>query len=374
MRVLFIARYRDPSMHRKIHLMAQARDVTIRAVYPARWNDGLVDVAQAPGQEAGVEQQVLSMIGSPTDPHRALYRTLSFGMRDFRPHIVHAEEEPDSLTGLQVAICRRLFAPQARLLFHTWQNQDRHLSWSVRWVLERTLAAADAIFCANQEAVALLEQRGYTRPTPLIPAVGVDTALFVPRTSRADGPFVVGFVGRLVVEKGIDTLIDAVARLAADAPPRPLQLRIIGAGPEELALRRRVDAAGLGARVDFVPPAPPAQIAGLMAELDVLVLPSRTTVVWKEQLGRVLLEAMATGVPAIGSDSGAIPEVIGDAGLIFPEGDVAGLAGALGRLLTDPALARALAERGVVRAREEYSQSVLAARTVDFYRKVMAGP
>lgn len=373
MRVLFIARYRDPSMHRKVQWMAQQPDLHIRAIYPARWDDGLVAVSQSGGDEERLERRVLPMIGAPTDPHRAFYRTLTFGMAAFRPQIIHAEEEPDSLAALHIALCRRLFVPQARLLFHTWQNLDRPLSGPVQWVLGRTLAAADAIFCANREAVDLLRRRGYARPTPLLPAIGVDTELFTPRPSRAAGPFVVGYVGRLVAEKGIDTLLDAASQLTGEHLPRPLHLRIIGGGPEEAGLRRRAAALPPG-RAEFVPPAPPAAIARQMAALDALVLPSRTTPVWKEQLGRALLEAMATGVPVIGSDSGAIPEVIGDAGLIFPEGDGAALAAALRRLLTEPALAGELTRRGIERAETEYSQRILAARTVKFYREMVGNP
>ncbi|MFZ1753300.1 MAG: glycosyltransferase family 4 protein [Caldilineaceae bacterium] len=360
-------------MHRKAEYMAETPDLQIRHIFPKRWQDDLLRVDQQLPELPGLERRPMEMIGSPVDPHRSFYRTLAFGIPGFRPHIIHAEEEPDSLAALQIALCRRVFAPRAKLLLHTWQNLDRPLSRPVSLVLRATLAAADAIFCANQEAVALLRQRGYSRPTPVIPAVGVDTERFGPRAQREPDIFRVGYVGRLVPEKGIDTLIQAAALLVGRQTVGDFQVVIVGGGPAESALRQQMAVLALEERVQFVAPVPTGQIAGLIGGLDALVLPSRSTTVWKEQLGRVLLEAMAVGVPVIGSDSGAIPEVIGDAGLIFPEGDVRALAARLEELRADAGLRGELIGRGLVRATSLYSQKELAARTVEFYGKLGSG-
>ncbi|MCL4835092.1 MAG: glycosyltransferase family 4 protein [Caldilineaceae bacterium] len=365
MRVLFIARYRDPTMHRKVEHMAQTGDLLIRHIFPGVWQDDLLRVDQQLPDMPGLQRRTTGMIGSPIDPHRSFYRSLTLGIPAFRPHIIHAEEEPDSLAALQIVLCRRLFAPQAKLFLHTWQNVDRPLSLPVRAVLAATLAAADAIFCANREAVELLQQRRYLRPMPVIPAVGVDTEQFCPRLPKTSERFRVGYIGRLIPEKGIDILLQAAARLADGC-----QVVIVGGGPEESFLRQQVEALELGDQVQFVASVPTAQIAGVLGGLDALVLPSRSTTVWKEQMGRVLLEAMAVGVPVIGSDSGAIPEVIGEAGLIFPEGDVDALATRLVELMSRSELSRELIRRGQARVNALYSQKKLAARTVEFYRRM----
>jgi glycosyltransferase involved in cell wall biosynthesis len=142
--------------------------------------------------------------------------------------------------------------------------------------------------------------------------------------------------------------------------------------PQRPALEAR--AAPLGHCVQFLGAMPPIQVAQRMRQLNVVVLPSRTTTVWKEQFGRVLTDAMACQVPVIGSDSGAIPEVIGDAGLIFPEGDVTALANCLRQLYESPELARKLAERGYARVMQLYTQERIAEQTADFYRQMMARP
>jgi glycosyltransferase involved in cell wall biosynthesis len=382
-RLLFIARYRDVTMDRKVRLIAEGGGLLVRQIRPRSWEDefGLAprltpgengdsgaDVAgRAP---AGSPRQVgVGMIGRASNPHRAIYRTPDFGMLRFRPHLIHAEEEPDSLAALQIALARWLFAPKAKLLLYTWQNVNRPLKRAVRWVMGLTLRSADGVLCANREAVALLRRRGYTGMTEVVPAIGVNTRVFQPCAARpSEGRFRVGYAGRLVAEKGLDTLIEAVGHLEA-----PAELLLIGEGAARPALEARVRAGGLSARVQFRPPVVPARLAGELCGLDTLVLPSRTTPVWKEQFGRVLTEAMACGVPVVGSDSGAIPEVIGDAGLIFPEGDAVALAACLHQLKLDATLRRELAVRGMARVGRLYSQERIAAATLNAYRKVTGG-
>jgi glycosyltransferase involved in cell wall biosynthesis len=108
-----------------------------------------------------------------------------------------------------------------------------------------------------------------------------------------------------------------------------------------------------------------------IAALDGLALPSRTLPNWKEQFGRVLVEAMACAVPVAGSDSGAIPEVLGGAGWIFPEGDAAALAGQLRVLLSDSGARAQRIERGRVQVLERFTHSQVARQTVDFYRALL---
>jgi L-malate glycosyltransferase len=353
-------------MEKKIALMASAPGWQMWLFRPSAWRD---EYGATPRIETtGAAYRVVSapMIGRPTDPHRALYRSFTFAMRTVRPDIVHAEEEPDSLTGLQIAVARRLFAPRAKLLWHTWQNVDRPKRWPVRAVIGFNLSQATAVLCANSEAVGVLRQMDFSRPAPVIPPQGVDTALFHATGTRTlDKDFTVGFVGRFVPEKGIDVLLDAARRLAP-----AVRVRLIGNGPLRVQLEALAGSAG--AEVTFIAPVPPDQLPALYRQLDVLVLPSRATPVWKEQFGRVLVEAMACGVPVVGSDSGAIPEVIGDAGLTFAEGDAGALADTLRRLIVSPELRAELSRRGLDRVRAHFTQERIAERTLELYRRVLA--
>jgi glycosyltransferase involved in cell wall biosynthesis len=101
------------------------------------------------------------------------------------------------------------------------------------------------------------------------------------------------------------------------------------------------------------------------------VLPSRSRPNWVEQFGRVLIEAMACGVPVVGSDCGEIPNVVGDAGLIFPEGDVEALRECLARLMREGDLWADLSRRGRERVLAHFTQAQIAAQTVAVYRRVV---
>jgi len=110
-----------------------------------------------------------------------------------------------------------------------------------------------------------------------------------------------------------------------------------------------------------------------MKEFDALVVPSETTPTWKEQFGRVIAEAFSMGLPVVGSDSGAVPEVIGDAGLVFPERNHKALAACLQSLIDNPELLRDLSAKGRARAMELFTWRKLAQQTRDLFLKIM-GP
>jgi glycosyltransferase involved in cell wall biosynthesis len=166
--------------------------------------------------------------------------------------------------------------------------------------------------------------------------------------------------------KGVHILLRAVAGLYGR-----WRLHILGSGPQKAQLERLAAELGIAEQVRFEEPIPSTQMPDYYSQLDALVLPSLTRPNWKEQFGRVLIEAMACKVPVVGSDSGEIPNVIGDAGLVFPEGDVQALQDKLYQLMADPALREELAHRGRERVLAHYTQAQVAAKTYQVYREVL---
>jgi glycosyltransferase involved in cell wall biosynthesis len=147
----------------------------------------------------------------------------------------------------------------------------------------------------------------------------------------------------------------------------------LGDGPDRERLSALASSLGIGERVSFDGQIPSPEVPAYLSRLHALVLPSRTRPNWQEQFGRVLIEAMVSGVPVVGSDSGEIPRVIGDAGSVYPEGDVEALRERLRALMGDAGLWGERAQRGRERALARFTQARVAAETVEVYGEVLTG-
>ncbi|MCY4466262.1 MAG: glycosyltransferase family 4 protein [Chloroflexi bacterium] len=297
--------------------------------------------------------------------HLHHYPSLWTEMRAFQPQIVHIDEEPYNLATWQALWLARRLGAQA--LFFSWQNILRHypppFSWGEGW----TLRSADYALAGTDDAAGVLRAKSYRGRLAVIPQFGTSAQLFRPPESISARPFTIGFIGRLVPEKGIHILLRAAAQLAGE-----WRLRIIGGGTESAALGKLADELGIRERVTFSGQLPSSDLPAEYHQLDVLTLPSLTRGNWKEQFGRVLVEAMASDLPVIGSDSGAIPGVVGDAGIIVPEGDIHALASALQQVRDQPDLREELREKGRARFLSQFTDERIAAATVAVYREMLA--
>jgi glycosyltransferase involved in cell wall biosynthesis len=288
---------------------------------------------------------------------------------------VHCWEEPFIAAGAQVAA----WTPrEARLVYATFQNLPKRypppFGWMERYAMRR--AAGWIAFGATVHAT--LRGRPIYRDRPhRVISPGVDVARFRPDAEArdrvraglgwaAEGPPVIGYLGRFVPEKGIALLLRALADVR-----HPWRVLFVGGGPMEGELRAW--AAGQGGRARVVTGVRHEDVPAHLNAMDLLCAPSQTTVRWREQLGRMLLEAMACGVPVTGSDSGEIPHVLGDAGVVVPEADGAAWTREIGRLLADSDARATLAARGLARVQAEFALPVVARRHLEFFEELVRG-
>jgi len=356
---------------RKLEELARQPDVELTVIVPPAWREGrnLIHLEQAHTQ--GYELLVVPLAFNGQF-HLHFYPTLGRLLRQLRPDVLHMDEEPYNLaTWLAL---RQGQAVGARCLFFTWQNLARRFPPPFAHFERASHRRAAYAIAGNPTAADVLRAKGYRGPVTVIPQFGVDPYIFAPRPDDAHGArasFVIGYAGRLVPEKGIDVLLRACASLPATLD---WSLRLLAAGPERDRLTTLAADLGIADRVSFLGRVPSTQAPQFYRTLDMLVLPSLSRPNWVEQFGRVLTEAMACGVPVVGSRSGEIPWVIGDAGRIFPEGDASALASILTELGGDPAQRAVLAAAGRDRVLTHFTQAQVAAETAAVYRKMMLGP
>ena len=281
------------------------------------------------------------------------------------PDVVLAIEEPFSLVMGQILHIISQLSSRLRLYCHTYQNILKQYPFPFSWIEQKTLGRVDGMLGSCPEVLEVLRKKGYGGAQSVFPQ-SIDPERWRPmpqevNTQRRRGIHI-GYVGRFVPEKGIDTLLAASRQLTLAH-----HLTLVGNGPLEVIIRQEIS--GMKYTATILKDLLPLQIAGIYPTFDMLVVPSRTQRNWKEQFGRVLIEGMACGVPVIGSDSGAIPWVIGDAGRIFPEGDAAALANEIRLLAESPELRRELGEKGRARVVEHFSTKVVVDDLLEFIRE-----
>ncbi|HLG70378.1 MAG TPA: glycosyltransferase [Chloroflexota bacterium] len=324
------------------------------------------------GKPQGLERKYSAGYRLATEPialnghfHVHFYPLLHRRFREFRPELVHVDEEAYNLATFHTIRLARRFV--ARSVFFTWQNLDRRYPWPFSAMERFVLAQADFCIAGNEEAAAIQRRRGFRKPIEVIPQFGVDPDLFQPEPRTSREGFTVGFSGRLVEEKGLWLLCDAFETL-----PASCRLLLVGSGPLEASLRARAAERGWSERLTITSASSTA-MPELYRQMDCLVLPSLTTPAWKEQFGRAAVEAMACEVPVIGSDSGEIPNVVGDAGIVVPEGNSAVIAEAIERLKSSSDLRAEMGRKGRARVLGEFTQEQIARRTYEVYQRIIDG-
>jgi glycosyltransferase involved in cell wall biosynthesis len=340
------------------------RGTQVTLVAPRAWREGGRRVELDPGPDGFV------VPARTWGSHPALFAydplpILRLVRRQRFDHIdVH--EEPCSLAAAEVRLLRRLFQPRSTLLLYSAQNIPKRYPWPFRCFEASALAQAAGVYVCNRAAGEILQAKGFEGTVGLLP-LGVDVQSFAPNGRTADQPpsraLLVGYVGRLRPEKGVEVL------LRASAGQRAWNLVVVGDGPARDDLERLAAALDLASQVEFVSSLPHQDLPELYRRLDVLVVPSLPTPRWQEQFCRVAVEAMASAVPVVASDSGALPEVVGDAGVLVPTGDPASLRDALGELAAHPERRRELGERGRARA-GRFSWRSVAEAHLALYKEV----
>ncbi len=351
---------------RKAEELAQL-GVELTVLIPPAWGDRRGNQAAERLHTTGYDLRIIPLRFNGNF-HLHYYPTLAHELSALRPHVLHMDEEPYNLAtwlGLRAAAQQGV-----RPTFFTWQNLYRQYPPPFAGMERANYARAAVAIAGSQDAADVLRYKGYGGEIAVIPQFGVDPQVFAPRAgqqARPEGGLRIGYAGGLVHEKGVDLLLRAGAVLTPC-----WKLLLAGEGEERSVLEKLAEDLGISQQVIFLGRQSSSDMATFYNSLDVLVLPSRTLPNWKEQFGRVLVEAMACQVPVVGSDSGEIPHVIGDGGLIFAEGSVEALSVCLQRLADDSGERSRLGAQGRRRVLANYTMRHIAEQTLDVYERLLS--
>jgi len=367
-RVIVISHsYLDPAVRGKLRALA-SRGVEVTVGVPQRWSEAPLGrrIDTAWERQGGIETfPIAARQGRDGDVASLRYgaQELKALLRDKRPDLIQLEESPLSLAAADVIHATKGAAVPFVVL--TQENLDGPLPWLARRRRRRAFARARGVIAASGHAAAIVRQNAPEVPVTVIPQLGVAVPS-LPEHAYHEG-LSIGYIGRLVPEKGLDVLLEA---LALNRDER-WHLTVAGEGPERERLEGLATERRLAARIRWTGAMPRDQIARLWPELDVLAAPSRTFATWREPVAHTVMEAMAHEVAVVGTDSGVIPEVIGDAGRVVPASDVGALAVAL-RDLATPAARRPLIEAARIRVMQRFSDDAVAEETMQFWADSLA--
>lgn len=369
MRVLMISKALVVgAYHKKISELVEL-GVEVHLVIPTTWGRQLPEITQGNGY--AIYTLPISFTG---ENHFHFYKGLSAVVGSVRPDFLHVDEEAYSIVTFQAMNLAKKKKIEA--LFFTWQNIHKRYPFPFSYFERYNYKVARVAIAGNQEAQEVLRRKGFAKDIFVIPQFGVDPKLYSRQNAaklktelfQSSQAHVIGFIGRLHEQKGIFLLLEALSRL-----PESARLLLIGNGPDEKKIPSVAARFGVSHRVKVIHSVPSEKVPQYLSCFDCLALPSQTRSNWKEQFGRVLIEAMACEVPVIGSDSGEIPNVIGEAGLIVKEGDVADLHEKINMIISDENLRNELRKRGLARARDHFTQKRIAAQTLQVYQSVLEG-
>jgi len=364
-RAVIVSRvYADPAHRGKLKALA-GLGVSVAAAVPDRWSPPGSQARQQTiwGEEGGVRAVPVAVRGpggpgaDPSWSGGALRRLIT----EFRPDVVQIEEEPWSRCAATAGLlARRLRIPYVVLTRESLPVRHGPLP---RFRRARTLAGARGVLAVNQLAARLAVRDHPALPTRVIPQLGTPLPAVTER-ARHTG-LSIGFLGRLMHEKGLDLLFRACVKLVGR-----WTITVVGTGPAQEELEALAERLGIAGRVTWLGALPRARVDGLWPRLDCVALPSRTAPGWIEIVPRAALEAMAHGVAVVASATGVLPEVVESAGIVVPEDDVPALTEALQRLHDDPTVHQRLGSAGRRRVMDLYTDAAIASRTLQFWREI----
>lgn len=368
------------SERKKYEELSRFQDLAITVLVPKQWrfNFRQFNFEEGPKRQYKI---IPLPVAFPGYGHRSFFLN-SFRkiLKNLQPDFIHLFQEPYSFFAGQTVLARNLFLPKAKIIFITWQNlyfENYPFVFSklYSFIEKRTFKNSICATPITQSAHQVLTKKGFRNKSHVL-NWGINLDFFkkqdpdeLRKQLHIEDRFVVGYAGRFVEEKGILDLLKATAPLDDD-----IALLLVGDGPIKPEIENLARESNIKNRVIIVNSLSNSEMSLYINCMDVLVLPSRDCKYWKEQLGKVILEAMACEVPVVGSDSGEIPYVINDSGMIFKSGNYLELRDKISLIKSNGNDIQQLIRKAKERVHAIYSWKTIAKNLHNLYGELMQTP
>jgi glycosyltransferase involved in cell wall biosynthesis len=377
----------------KLRYIAAFPDVRVTLIVPEKYLEGSAVVEAYHGSG---EYRVIALptrFGEAGMQNLHWYRGIQHTLKEIQPDVIHLEEEPESVVTAQIVFHACRLPKKPKIVLFTWANISLaarlpYYSSIKRYILSRcekyVLPRLHGIICGNKEAYDFFSRLLPAAKATLIPQFGINPEVYFPPQSKAQArqtlglkqTLTIGYVGRMISMKSVHVFLEAAAKVKqhfhdqGQEVEQQLSIVLLGSGTEKQALQQQARELEIDDIVRFHEAVPQSKVPVFLQALDIMVLPSKTTEIWKEQFGRVLIEAMACGAVAVGSSSGAIPEVIGNPQCVFPEGDSAALADILITLCSNQEARESAMKCALRSVKENYTNQVVGTKMVKFFQSL----
>ncbi len=368
-------------------------DVELKILIPKKWPATLFKIEAGDLSKDNTDNCEFLSLDTFKSGNEVLYGYNFFSLikllKKFQPDLIHVEQGDNAFSYFQLIVLSKLFCRKAKFVFFTWVNWKN--KWSLKYKLfwsfieKFNIKNSSGAIVGNSDAEKVLREKKFVKPIQTLLQLGVNQKYFepedsvpensVPEDSETDKKneekkeFKIGFIGRLIKEKGIFDLVNAFFSLKDSFPN--WKLVFVGTGKNKVDLTYCIDKNNLNSNIEILDPVEHTRVGKLLNSFDIFVLPSYDTSEWREQFGHVLIEAMACKIPVIGSTGGEIPKVIGNAGLIFEQKNIKDLAEKLKFLMENEKLRKEFALKGYDRFKNNFSYEIIAEKTYKFWREIL---
>ena len=344
-------------------------------ITPSNWKNEYSEKL-APERWSGYQGQLLNIpVWKPGSVPLHVYRSTFISLlKKLKPDVIYVHHEPHGAATAQVYLANCLSLRQP-IGFYSAQNILKSYPAPFRQTEQIVFQDSCFAFPVSFSVKDVLYSKGFRGNTTVLP-LGIDPDVYFPHAGEvakelqnSEQEILVGYLGRITEEKGLKILLCSLRQIQ----DLPWRLIVVGSGSYEAEFDKITNNFQLNHRINRLGYVPHAKAPLYLSAFDLLVLPSETRPNWKEQFGRVIIEAMACGTPVIGSDSGEIPHLIQatNGGVTFPEGQPEALAEKLKHLIINASARSQLAEQGRKAVLQNYTNVSLAKRFAQTIEKAV---